>query len=499
MINTTNRQSRKSLERERGSDAPQRLDHLTVPGPAMSTRPTVLVVDDEAELRQLVADALEVRGFAVAQSGDAADALSRLEGFAYDGLVLDLALPDGNGMDILYAALDRYPDIRTVIMTGSGGVPEAVAAIRRGAIDFLTKPFSLADLTTRLWNAITTREAETDAALEANASAFRFDNVVGAGPAMKHVLQRLELVSAMNSTVLIIGETGTGKELIARTIHDNSPRRDYPFIGFNAAAIPEGLVEAELFGHVKGAFTGAVNARVGRFETAHRGTLFIDEVASMPLPVQAKLLRALQEREVERVGDSKPVKFDVRVIAATNRDLRKMVREGTFREDLFYRLNVVPIPLPPLRARREDIPLLAQHFVKKSCKSNGVAVRTLPQATVRALMSYDWPGNIRELENAVEHAVALSGRASEITPDMLPEDMTTPARAEVMSTVTIPDEGLNFTSVVSQLERELILRSLEKTGGNKRRAARLLNLSRTTLIDKLQRLEGGKTPDTTVD
>ena len=494
----TNRHTRKFFEGADATPTP-RADHPGVSGTAMSSRPTVLVVDDEVELRQLVADALEARGFSVAQSGEAADALSRLEGFAYDGLVLDLALPDGNGMDILYAALDRYPDIRTVIMTGSGGVPEAVAAIRRGAIDFLTKPFSLTDLSNRLWDAINKREAETDAALQANASAFKFDDVVGAGPAMKHVLQRLELVSGMNSTVLLIGETGTGKELIARTIHENSPRRDYPFIAFNAAALPEGLVEAELFGHVKGAFTGAISSRVGRFETAHRGTLFIDEVASMPMPVQAKLLRALQEREVERVGDSKPVKFDVRVIAATNRDLKKMVREGTFREDLFFRLNVVPLPLPPLRQRREDIPLLAQHFVKKSCRSNGLPVRTLPQATIRALMAYDWPGNIRELENAVEHAVALSGRSTELTPDLLPEDMINPGRTELVSTVTIPDEGLNFTSVVSQLERELILRSLEKTGGNKRRAARLLNLSRTTLIDKLQRLEGSKSQDTTID
>ncbi len=461
----------------------------------MSTRPTVLVVDDEPEIRGLVAEALEGHGFSVALSADAADALSRLEGFAYDGLVLDLALPDGNGMDILYAALDRYPDIRCVIMTGSGGVPEAVAAIRRGAVDFLTKPFALTDLAVRLQNAILKREAETDAALEANASAFRFDNVIGTSSAMRHVLQRLELVSAMNSTVLLIGETGTGKELIARTIHDNSPRRDYPFIAFNAAAIPEGLVEAELFGHVKGAFTGAISARVGRFETAHRGTLFIDEVASMPMPVQAKLLRALQEREVERVGDSRPVKFDVRVIAATNRDLRKMVRDGSFRQDLFYRLNVVPIPLPPLRQRREDIPLLAQHFVKKSCKHNGLPVRSIAQSTIRALMSHEWAGNIRELENAVEHAVALSGTSKEITPEMLPDDMRNPERMDVMTPVTIPDEGLNFTSVVSQLERELILRSLEKTGGNKRRAARLLNLSRTTLIDKLQRLEGAKPVD----
>ena len=463
----------------------------------MSSRPTVLVVDDEPELRQLVAEALDSRGFAVAQAGDVADALSRLEGFAYDGIVLDLALPDGNGMDLLYAALERYPDIRPIITTGSGGVPEAVKAIKRGAVDFLTKPFSLVTLADLLWTAIMKREEETDAALEANGEAFHFENVVGQSVAMRHVLQRLELVSPMNSTVLLAGETGTGKELIARTIHENSPRRDYPFVAFNAAAIPEGLVEAELFGFVKGAFTGAVNARVGRFETAHRGTLFIDEVASMPMAVQAKLLRALQERVIERVGDSKPIKFDARVIAATNRDLRKMVREGSFREDLYYRLNVVPIPLPPLRSRRDDIPMLAQHFVRKSCQNNGIATRTLPQATVRALMSYDWPGNIRELENAVEHAVALSGRAIEITPDMLPQDLTSTSHSELMPIVTIPDEGLNFTSVVSQLERELILRSLEKTGGNKRRAARLLNLSRTTLIDKLQRLDPPKLAEPT--
>jgi transcriptional regulator with GAF, ATPase, and Fis domain len=307
---------------------------------------------------------------------------------------------------------------------------------------------------------------------------------------MRHVLQRLELVSPMNSTVLLTGETGTGKELIARTIHGNSPRLEHPFVAFNSAAIPDGLAEAELFGHVKGAFTGAIASRVGRFETAHRGTLFIDEVASMPMALQSKLLRALQEREVERVGDSRPVKFDVRVIAATNVDLRKRVREGAFREDLFYRLNVVPIALPPLRARREDIPLLAQHFVEKSCRYNGVPLRSIPQPVMRALMDYAWPGNIRELENAIEHAVALSGAEQALSTAMLPQDITNPEFASTMPSVTIPDEGINFTSVVSQLERELILRSLEKTGGNKRRAARLLNLSRTTLIDKLQRLGG---------
>jgi DNA-binding NtrC family response regulator len=290
--------------------------------------------------------------------------------------------------------------------------------------------------------------------------------------------------------VLIEGETGTGKELIARAIHYNSPRRDHHFVAFNAAAIPENLAEAELFGHAKGAFTGAVQARVGRFELAHKGTLFIDEVASMTLSLQAKLLRALQEREVERVGESHSVKFDIRVVAATNLDLKKLVKEGTFREDLFYRLNVVRIPLPPLRSRREDVALLAQYFVQKSCKSNDLPPRTISQATLRTLMSHPWPGNIRQLENAIEHAVAMSGTSSEIVPAMLPEDVRSPGETALLAPVTIPDEGLSFTSVVSQLERELILRSLEKTGGNKRQAARLLQLSRTTLIDKLHRLGG---------
>ncbi len=309
---------------------------------------------------------------------------------------------------------------------------------------------------------------------------------------MQQVFQTLELVAPMNSTVLIQGETGTGKELIARTIHHNSPRADQRFVAFNAAAIPEPLAEAELFGHAKGAFTGAVAARVGRFELAHRGTLFIDEVGLMSLALQAKLLRALQEREIERVGESRPIKFDARVVAATNTDLRKMVKEGTFREDLYYRLNVIPITLPPLRDRREDIPLLARHFVQKSCRSNNLPPKSLTQDAIRVLMNYSWPGNIRQLENAVEHAVAMTGPGdAKSRPARCRRTSSQPASSLLLPTVAIPDEGINFTSVVSQLERELILRCLEKTGGNKRQAARLLQLSRTTLIDKLHRLNLG--------
>jgi DNA-binding NtrC family response regulator len=455
-----------------------------------ASQPTVLIVEDDPELRPLIAEALEGSGFAAAEAVDSRDARARLEGFAYDGLVVDLGLPDGDGMQVLRDALERYPAIRAVVVTGFGGVEEAVSAIRLGAVDFLIKPFQLSQIARGLRQALEKqRLQEENAELRAELGGrFRFENIIGRHSSMRELFKRLELVAPMNSTVLIQGETGTGKELIARTIHYNSARADGRFVAFNAAAIPEGLAEAELFGHTKGAFTGAVAARVGRFELAQRGTLFIDEVTSMSLPLQAKLLRALQEKEVERVGDSRPMALDIRVIAAANSDLRKMVKAGTFREDLFYRLNVIPITLPPLRHRREDVPLLAQFFVRKSCRDNGLEVKRLSQDTLRALMACDWPGNIRQLENAVEHAVAMSIAEPEIRPEALPVEVREGFDRPGLTDLSIPDEGLNFTSVVSQLERELILRCLEKTGGNKRQAARLLQLSRTTFIDKMQRL-----------
>jgi DNA-binding NtrC family response regulator len=390
--------------------------------------PTVLVLEDDADLRQIITDSLEARGFAVAQALTAADAYSRLEAFAYDGMVIDLGLPDADGLDVLDEALTRYPQLCCVVVTGWGGAEEAVRAIKRGAIDFMIKPFQLVQLAQVLQVGISERRLKTEnASLRAQlGDRLRVSSIVGRSPAMQHVFSALELVSPMKSTVLVQGESGTGKELIARTIHQNSPRRDQPFVAFNAAAVPEGLVEAELFGHTKGAFTGAVSARVGRFELADKGTLFIDEVSSMSLSLQAKLLRALQEREIERVGESKPFKFDIRLIAATNVDLRRLVKEGTFREDLYYRLNVVPISLPPLRHRREDIALLAQHFVQKSCAHNGVPERTISQSALRVLMDYSWPGNIRQLENAIEYAVAVSGLSGEIGPAMLPEEIRHP-------------------------------------------------------------------------
>jgi DNA-binding NtrC family response regulator len=461
-------------------------------------RSTVLIADHDTDFRRSTAEALEGAGFSAAQCASAADARSRLEGFAYDGLIVDVRLADGDGLDILDDALTRYPHMRCVVTASFGSIHHAVRALKRGAVDFLIKPCQTLQIVDALRAPLATRQmasrpAAAPVRTTTSRGTFRTNQIVGASPAMRRLLTTLELVSPMQSTVLIQGETGTGKELVARTVHENSPRRDQPFVAFNAAALPEGLVEAELFGHVKGAFTGAIQARVGRFEAADRGTLFIDEVSSMPMSLQAKLLRALQEREVERVGTSRPIKINARVIAATNVDLREMVKEGTFREDLYYRLNVVRVELPALRQRQEDIPALARHFVQQSCELNGVSPKTLSQSALRCLMEYAWPGNIRHLQNAIEHAVAMSGDSREIDADTLPEEVLAPVSDAALGTARVtvpqmPEEGINFVSTMTQVERQLILRYLEKAGGNKRRAARLLNLSRTTLIDKLQRL-----------
>src|SRR4029453_10620472 len=323
---------------------------------------------------------------------------------------------------------------------------------------------------------------------------YRIDGVIGQSSVMRSLAQLLETVAATSSTVLITGETGTGKELAARAIHHGSPRRNNRFVAINCSAIPETLLEAELFGHVRGAFTGAVGARQGRLEQAHKGTLFLDEVGTMSPALQAKLLRVLQEREFERVGDSHTVKIDVRVIAATHNDLARMVAEGAFREDLYYRLNVIPVKLPPLRERREDIPLLFQHFLQKLAAESGRAAVTISQDALRRLMAYHWPGNIRQLENAIERALAFSQGRSQIDVLDLTSDIQDDAGTADSSEVWFPDDGLDFARYIETIELALIRRSLERTQGNKRQAAKLLNLKRTTLIEKLKRLEPHSQP-----
>jgi len=382
-----------------------------------------------------------------------------------------------------------------------------VEAIKRGATDFVTKPFQFDELLHALNSALEKRglKAENAYLRSQLQQRYKFEGLIGRSPAMRALFQLLETVSASASTILVTGETGTGKEVVARAIHHNSPRRAQRFVALNCGAIPETLLEAELFGHVRGAFTGAIGTRQGRLEQAHKGTLFLDEVGTMSAAMQMKLLRVLQEREFERIGDSHTIKVDVRVVAATNSDLQKMVAEGTFREDLYYRLNIIPIHLPPLRERKEDIPLLVQHFLKKFSAPEPAIVGTRPgsarsaesegrslsisQQAMRCLMSYPWPGNVRQLENAIERAVALSGGRLQIETSDLTPDIQQASQAAAAPDINLPEGGIDFEGYINRIEHDLIRRALEKTGGNKGQASKLLNLKRTTLVEKLKRLE----------
>src|SRR5918992_6255568 len=386
----------------------------------------LLFVDDEPALRTLMAERLASRGFGVVQAESGDKALELLEQFAFDIVVTDLRMPGVGGSQVIRSALERYPGIVVIVITGYGTVRDAVDAIKLGAADFVAKPFQFDELMHVLQKALEQRRLKSENAYLRSQleERYKFGGILGKSRPMLALFQMLEIVARANSTILITGETGTGKEVVARAIHHNSPRRAHRFVALNCSAIPETLLEAELFGHVRGAFTGAVGMRQGRFEQAHKGTLFLDEVGTMSTALQMKLLRALQEREFERVGDNQTIKVDVRVIAATNSDLAKMVAEGAFREDLYYRLNVIPIELPPLRERRDDIPLLVQHFLKKFAPDAGLEIS---QGAMRALMAYHWPGNVRQLENAVERVVALSaGREQIDATDLPPEVQTAP-------------------------------------------------------------------------
>jgi DNA-binding NtrC family response regulator len=451
----------------------------------------LLIVDDENALREAVAERLTDHGFTVEQAASGEEALQRIADFAFDILITDLRLPGIGGREVLEAALERYPEIVAIVITGYGTVKDAVDAIKQGAADFIAKPFQFDALLHVLNLAMEQRRLKSENAYLRSQleERHRIDGLVGRSRVMRDLFHLLEIVAATSSTVLITGETGTGKELVAKAIHHNSARRSNRFVALNCSAIPETLLEAELFGHVRGAFTGAVATRQGRLEQAHKGTLFLDEVATMSPALQAKLLRVLQEREFERVGDSHSIKIDVRVIAATHSDLQKMVGDGSFREDLFYRLNVIPVSLPALRERRDDIPILVQHFIQKLSGELGRGPATMSQEALRRLMAYHWPGNVRQLENVVERALAFSqGRAQVELQDLTPEVQTSPAATE-SADVWFPDDGLDFERYISGVELSLIKQSLERTQGNKRQAAKLLKLKRTTLIEKLKRLE----------
>ena len=450
----------------------------------------ILVVDDEEDLRHIIVELLTLEGFEVEAAATAEEATEKLSRTAYDVLVTDLMLPGKSGVELMEETLGRCPETIVIMMTGYGTIETAVEAMKKGAYDYLSKPFKLIELPVMIRKGLKESKLRFENQYLRNQlrAKYSFNNIIGTGPAMNRIFELVETIAGLTSTVLVEGETGTGKELIAKAIHFNSPRRDQKLVSINCGAIPENLLESELFGHTKGAFTGAVQTRIGRFEQANGGTIFLDEIGNMPLSLQVKLLRVLQEREFERVGGSSTIKVDVRIIAATSANLERMVSDGTFREDLFYRLNVIPINLPPLRERREDIPLLVQTFVSQFCERHKLEMKSVSPQVMKALMAFEWPGNVRQLENVVERMVALTGNRTGIAPTDLPDQIQHKAQLGNAPLVEIPEEGIDFQTVVTDMERELITQSLRRTNGNKKLAAKLLSLKRTTLIEKIKRI-----------
>lgn len=445
---------------------------------------TILVVDDEESQRVSIAGFLRKKAFAVREAASGGEAVTFVRDHHVDLVLTDFRMPDLTGKDVLRAVREINPDIPVVVITAFGSIETAVDIMKSGAFDYLQKPVELEELLLIIERA---REhfllvSENRLLREQLADRYSFANIVSQSGPMEQVLNTAGRVAASKASVLVRGESGTGKELIARAIHMASDRKDKPFIVVNCAALPETLFESELFGHEKGSFTGADRQRIGKFEQANGGTLFIDEVGDIPLLIQVKLLRALQFGQVERVGGSETLQLDVRIVAATNRDLETMIAEGSFREDLYYRLNVVTIPLPALRDRREDIGPLAQEFIVKYAEINGKAVRSLSHEAMDALTRYDFPGNVRELENIIQRAVVLT-RDDTVTTRDLPPNVTA-AITRPAGTSELLELG-DLNQRVESLERILIEKALEKSGGNQVRAAEILGISERTLRYKL--------------
>jgi two-component system response regulator AtoC len=439
----------------------------------------ILVVDDDAVARDLLVEALQKDGYQVEAAGDGAEAIERGCDTRFDLVLTDIRMGAVGGFDVLRAFKERSPGTSIVLLTSFGSMEGAIDGIRQGAFDYLAKPFKKEEIR------LVVRRALEHARLLRENARYReelkerqeMSLLVGSSPPMLEIYKLVARVSATKSTVLLEGESGTGKELVARAIHANGPRRDRPFVPVNCAALPEALLESEMFGHEKGAFTGAFGLKHGLFESAHEGTLFLDEIVDVGPALQVKLLRVIQEQEVRRVGGTVPLKVDVRLIAATNKDLARLVKEGRFREDLFYRLNVVRMVLPPLRERREDIPMLAYHCLQKVTVGSGQPPRGFVPQTIEALTRYHWPGNVRELENVIERAVSLA-RGPLLLPADLPESVREagPAPAD--------DDGL---MTLEELEKRYLVKVLRETAGNKVKAARILGIDRRTLYRMAQR------------
>jgi two-component system response regulator PilR (NtrC family) len=449
--------------------------------PATERRPPrILVVDDERSMRELLAIVLRREGYEVLLAENGRTAIDLLEREPVDLLISDIKMPDLSGVDVLRAAKKVDQDILGIMITAFASTETAVEAMRLGACDYLSKPFDIDLLKMKVREKIENRQLRQENVLlkRTLGLSHQFSNIIGRSESMLEVFKMIETVARTNSTILLTGESGTGKGLVAQAIHFHSLRREKPMVSLNCGALPETLLESELFGHMRGSFTGADTNKKGLLEVAERGTIFLDEIGEMSAVMQVKLLRVLQERRFRRVGGLEELQADIRVIAATNQDLTRLVAEGRFREDLYYRINVIPLTLPPLRERREDIPLLAEHFLAKYSEQMGKHIAGVSHDAIDLLVAHDWPGNIRELENVIERAVAL-----EATPTILADSLPPTIRGDVPSPVitgsteTLPESGFDLEAHVKQIERGYIAEALKRSGGVQVKAAELLGMS----------------------
>jgi DNA-binding NtrC family response regulator len=448
--------------------------------------PRILIIDDEDAIRESLDTLLTLEGFSVSTAGDGPSGLELLSRNEYDLLLLDLALPGQSGMDLLPRIVEMQPNLPVIMITAYGTVGNVVDAIRAGAENFVQKPWDNEKLLADIRAAIARHRAEEEVVQLKRTlkQRYNFENIVGKSEPMLRLFDLVAQVAPSRSTILIQGESGTGKELIAKAIHANSPRRDRPFVPVNTGAVPSELLESTLFGHVKGAFTSAVTAKKGLFEVANGGTLFLDEIGTMGMDMQAKILRVLQDRRFMHLGGVQEIQVDVRIIAATNVNLQEAVREGRFREDLFYRLNVISLELPPLRSRREDIPLLAAHFLKFYGEENGTPDRSLSPEAMRIIMDYEWPGNVRELENAMERGVVLSTSRT-IGPDLLPTQLT---GSTYSASLLDHQPNASLFDLMEEIERRIISDRLERCHWNQTEAAEYFKIPLSTLNQKIKRL-----------
>jgi two-component system response regulator PilR (NtrC family) len=453
---------------------------------------SILVIDDEEIMREILDALLTREGYDVRLAASAAEGLELARSHSFDAAIVDVMMPDMNGIIALDELKKIDEDLPVLMITAYASVENAIAAMKRGAFDYITKPFKNDEVLVVVRNAAERRRlvAENTALRQTlQAQSQRFAGIIGRSPRMKQVFDLIIQAAPSRSTILITGESGTGKELVARAIHANSPRADRAFVTVNSGNLPPDLLESTLFGHVKGAFTGAVYLKKGLCDLADKGSIFFDEIGNIPLETQAKLLRVMQEREFMRLGGMETIRVDARIIAATNCDLRQMVEDGSFREDLYYRLHVINIYLPPLRERKEDIPTLAQHFLEKYAEENARTGLELTSDALDLLTEYDWPGNVRELENVIERAVVLSS-GQQIGADLVPEHVRAAPSFHIPRFV-VPPEGISFKDVITSVERRLIESTLEAAGGVQKRAAELLRIKPTTLNEMIKRHDIG--------